>query len=82
MGKNWTICGQKGDILPLNNISASEPLRSFRGESDPGGSLESLNERKGSDAEKLFNGKMSTLSLGGGHSLVGKVQFLPNTSPS
>ena len=77
MGKNWTICGQKGDILPLNNISASEPLRSFRGESDPGrpGSLESLNERKGSDAEKLFNGKMSPF-------WPQKLQSLPNTSPT
>ena len=64
-GKDWSICGQKGDILPLNNFSASEPLRSFRDSNDPGrrpGSDSPLNERKGSDAEMLFNGKMSTLS--------------------
>ena len=45
--------------MPLNNVSASEPLRSFRDSNDS-----PLNERKGSDAEMLFNGKMSP--FGGG----------------
>ena len=78
VGKYWSFCGQKGDILPLNNFSASEPLLPFRDSNDPGrrpGSDSPLNGSKGSDAEMLFNGKMSPFWP---HT----VQSLPNTSPS